>query len=175
MRSNDIYCSCDAHGAFQSYFSTLAAVSSDLLSTVSILPRAQSNCRSFRSATCECSQADSRADCGGGPEDSDVAQRPEDVIYPEPGEEDIPELKLYSNAYAAAWGPERTGIRVHTPSPPSKRSKNIVEMNMHGSTSRPVEATHARSKSKPRIVCGLTVSVVSSFFEQGQDGRSTLP
>ena len=28
----------------------------------------------------------------------DVAQRPEDVIYPEPGEEDIPELKLYSNA-----------------------------------------------------------------------------
>ena len=29
----------------------------------------------------------------------DVAQRPEDVIYPEPDEEDIAELKLYFNAY----------------------------------------------------------------------------
>ena len=29
----------------------------------------------------------------------DVAQRPEDVIYPESDEEDIAELKLYSNIY----------------------------------------------------------------------------
>ena len=28
----------------------------------------------------------------------DVAQRPEDIIYPKPGEEDILKLKLYSNA-----------------------------------------------------------------------------
>ena len=57
------------------------------------------------------------------------------------------------------------GIRVYILSLPSKRSKNIVEINIYRLTSRPVKAMYARSKSKPRIVCGLIVSVVSSFFK----------